>query len=54
MCTIDGDYPKFHAWCETCSDYAKGFDPFEHAADFMGSKIDEAMSLKDEAQKESK
>ena len=25
-CVIDGDFPKFFAWCEECSDYAEGFD----------------------------
>jgi len=47
ICAVEGDYPKFHAWCDTCKDYAKGFDVFEYAADVMGSRIDEAMSFEE-------
>lgn len=49
LCVIEGEYPKFHAWCDTCGDYAKGFDCLDHAADWMGSKIDEVYDrMKDE------
>lgn len=40
-CMVDGEYPKFFAWCETCNDYAD-YDMHEYAADYMGSLIDGA------------
>jgi hypothetical protein len=24
-CMVDGEFPKFFAWCDTCDDYAAGF-----------------------------
>lgn len=51
-CTIDGDYPKYFAWCDTCRDYADGFDAHEHAADVMGNLIDSTYDrMKDEGLK---
>ena len=47
-CIIDGEYPKFFAWCETCADYAEGFDCLEYSADWMGDKIDEVMLFRKE------
>jgi len=41
VCIIDGDYPKFFAWCDTCKDYAEGFNADEYAADYMGGLIDD-------------
>ena len=41
-CVIDGEYPKLFAWCDTCSDYAEGFDIMEYSADYMGNLIDAA------------
>lgn len=40
LCTIDGEYPKFDAWCDTCKNYAEGFDCLEYAAEHLGNKID--------------
>lgn len=39
-CSVDGEYPKFFSWCDTCSSEPKGFDVFDYAADWMGNKID--------------
>lgn len=33
LARIEGDYPKYYAWCYHCNDYAEGFDPQEHAID---------------------
>jgi len=43
MCQVDGEYPKFFAWCDECNDYAEGFDAFDYAADWMGDAIDQVM-----------
>lgn len=40
-CGIDGEYPKYFAWCDECGDYDKGFNCEEHAADVMSARIDE-------------
>lgn len=42
ICEVDGDYPKYFAWCDTCSDYAEGFDSDEYAADVLAGTIDAA------------
>ncbi len=42
ICEVDGDYPKYFAWCDTCSDYAGGFDCDEYAADVLAGAIDTA------------
>lgn len=42
ICEVDGDYPKYFAWCDTCSDYAEGFDGDEYAADVLAGTIDAA------------
>ncbi len=42
FCLIDGEFPKFFAWCDTCRDYASGFDVTDYAADYMGNLIDQA------------
>lgn len=39
-CVIDGEYPKFFAWCDTCNDYAEGFDVFKYGAEHMGNFVD--------------
>ncbi len=43
ICCIDGEYPRFFAWCEECQDYAEGFDACDHAAEWMAGQIDAAM-----------
>ncbi len=43
-CQVDGEYPKFFAWCWECNDYAEGFDVCDYGADWMGNAIDEAMN----------
>lgn len=43
-CLIDGEYPKFFAWCDTCGDYAKGFDVFEYGREYTANTIDAAMA----------
>jgi len=40
QCRVDGEYPKFFAWCNTCNDYSEGFDPFEYAAEHRADLID--------------
>lgn len=40
ICIVDGEFPKFFAYCDTCGDYAEGFSDQEYAADYMGSLID--------------
>jgi len=35
---VDGEYPKFFAWCFTCDDYAD-FD----LEDYIGGLIDQVM-----------
>lgn len=42
ICVVAGEHPKFFAWCDTCHDYAKGFNDVEYAADELGARIDEA------------
>ena len=39
ICTIDGDFPKFYAWCDTCNDYAD-YDMGEYAADYLATIAD--------------
>ena len=47
-CIIEGSYPKFFAWCETCKNYAKGFNAVEYAITWHTSILDEIEdSLKD-------
>ncbi len=41
-CEIDGEYPKYFAWCDICNNYAVGFDEHEYANDYLSTKIDEA------------
>jgi len=45
ICPIDGEYPKFFAWCNTCGTYAEGFDIMDYAADYMASQIDYAYDM---------
>lgn len=33
LCQIDGESPRFFAWCHFCQDYAMGFDETDHAAE---------------------
>lgn len=39
-CDIDGEFPKFCAWCETCNDYAEGDGVKDYTEDWFASKID--------------
>lgn len=39
-CTVDGEYPEFFAWCDTCGDYAKGFDELEFGTDYISDRAD--------------
>ena len=39
LCNVDGEYPKFFAWCETCNDYAD-CNMSEYTADYLATKID--------------
>lgn len=41
LCQVDGEFPKFFAWCDTCNDYAD-YDMTEYAADYLATKIDAA------------
>lgn len=41
LCQVDGEFPKFFAWCDTCNDYAD-YDMSEYAADYLATKIDAA------------
>jgi hypothetical protein len=40
ICVIDGDFPKYFAWCEVCKDYAEGFNCVEYAAEVMADIAD--------------
>jgi hypothetical protein len=40
ICCVDGEFPKFFAWCYTCGDYAD-CDWNEYNADFLSSRADE-------------
>lgn len=42
---VDGDYPKFFAWCDTCGDYAKGYNPVDTTSDMIDQVM---MRRKDE------
>lgn len=41
ICQIDGEFPKFFAWCDVCNDYAT-CDIDGYTADYLATKIDEA------------
>ena len=38
-CDVDGEYPKFFAWCETCNTYAD-YDMDKFTGAWYGSLID--------------
>jgi len=40
ICEVDGDFPRCFAWCETCKDYAGGFDCNAYAQEVMASIAD--------------
>ena len=40
ICAVDGEFPRFFAWCETCHDYAGGFDDVEYAQEFAADIAD--------------
>jgi len=44
-CQVDGEYPKFFSWCDTCDTEPEGFDCLSYAADWMGYATDEAELL---------
>ncbi len=31
ICRVDGDFPRYLAWCYECNDYPAGFDGSEYA-----------------------
>ncbi|MHA2280086.1 MAG: hypothetical protein ACXAC5_04320 [Promethearchaeota archaeon] len=39
ICEVDGEYPKFFAWCDTCDDYAD-HDMMEFATEWYAGLID--------------
>ena len=39
-CNVDGEYPKFFCWCDTCETYAKGFDVLKYSADYISGLTD--------------
>ena len=42
VCCVDGDPPRWWAWCDECDDYAEGFDGMEHEGDRMAALADVA------------
>lgn len=40
ICTVDGDMPRYFAWCEVCHDYVGGFDGDEYAREVMAGIAD--------------
>lgn len=43
-CQVDGEYPKFFAWCERCNDYAT-YDMDCYSADWYADQIEAAEHL---------
>lgn len=41
-CIIDGDYPRFDCYCDTCKKEAGGFDVLEYAANWYAEQLDVA------------
>lgn len=39
LCQVDGEFPKFFAYCDTCDDYAD-YDMEEWTADYMAMIAD--------------
>ena len=39
LCDVDGEFPKFFAWCESCNDYAT-YNMDEYNADYYSRMID--------------
>lgn len=43
ICQIEGEFPKFFAWCDTCNDYADADSAVdEYTADYLAAQIDKA------------
>ena len=42
ICQIDGEFPKFFAYCDNCQDYVDDKDIDEYTADYLASEIDRA------------
>ena len=40
ICSVEGEGYKWSAWCDTCDDYAAGFDGEEWFADRMAGIAD--------------
>lgn len=40
ICMVDGDFPKYFAWCEICGDYADGFDVLAYTQEVMADIAD--------------
>ncbi|MBA7470156.1 hypothetical protein ES707_05434 [subsurface metagenome] len=41
LCCVDGEFPKFFAWCDMCNDYAS-CDMGEYTENWLATKTDEA------------
>jgi hypothetical protein len=41
VCQVDGEFPKFFAWCSCCDDYAT-YDMDRYASDWMANDIENA------------
>lgn len=41
ICVIDGEFPRYFAYCDFCHDYASGFDNEEYAANYIANLIDQ-------------
>jgi len=39
VCQVDGEYPKFFAWCDECDDYAD-CDMSEFATEWFAGLVD--------------
>lgn len=40
ICQIDGEMPRYFAYCDGCQDYAGGFDSNEYAREVMADIAD--------------
>lgn len=39
ICQVDGEFPKFFAWCDICEDYV---DVEDYTVDYFAAQIDKA------------
>ena len=40
VCVVDGEMPRYFAWCEVCKDYAGGFDGDAYAREVVADIAD--------------